>query len=487
MNRFSGYVILSLFVLFFSCRKDIGKVNRGNYPDNIGKLLITNCAVSGCHNSQSAAGAGNYNLETWEKMFSGSSSGSPIIPFNSKFSSLCYYINTYTELGLQNTPTMPLNGKPLSYEEVSQIKNWIDAGAPDINGTIKWADNPKRKKLYAVNQGCDVVTVFDSETQLPIRFIPVGTKANGNTPHHLRISPDGNYWYVIFVNNNIMQKYSCDDDRLIGNIPLTPLAAGTGIDNAQDWNTFAITKDGKKAYCVSWTASGKIAAVDLENMKLLHFLGGQVFPHGIALGPNEDKMYVTGQSGNYLTEIDTGFTFANQLSLENNVPPNNLSTLEPHDVLLSADKTNLLVTCQKSNDVRVFHIPSGLVTNIIQTGTYPQEIVYSKSTNQYFVSCSEDTLSFSGKHGTITRINANGYATSKIACGFQPHGIAVDETKKVIYVLSRNVIATGPAPHHTSQCAGRNGFVSFIDLNTFTLSSKRYELSVDPYFIFARP
>lgn len=474
-------------MLLLACRKDVGQLNHGNYPAAIGAIIANRCAVSGCHNSASSPAAGNYNLDTWESMFAGSSSGSPVIPYSSRFSSLCYYINTFSDLGLINTPTMPLNGKPLSHDEVKLIRDWIDAGAPDLSGQVKWASDAHRKKLYAVNQGCDVVTVFDAETQLPMRFVRVGNKAAGNTPHHVRVSPDGKYWYVVFVNNNIMQKFSCIDDSYVGDIPLSPLAAGTGADDAQDWNTFAISSDGKRAYCVSWTASGKVAAVDLENRRLLHFLGGQTFPHGIALNGSEDKIYVTAQNGNYLTEIDTGFTSANQLSLENGIAPNDLGTLQVHDILLAPDKTKLLVTCQSSNQVRVFNLITQMVTNIIPTGTYPQEIIYSGVFNQYFVSCPEDTLSFSGTHGSITRIDGSGYSASKVACGFQPHGIAVDENKKLLYVLSRNVFANGPAPHHTSLCAGRNGFVSFIDLNTFKVQARRYEMSVDPYFIYARP
>ncbi len=41
------------------------------------------------------------------------------------------------------------------------------------------------------------------------------------------------------------------------------------------------------------------------------------------------------------------------------------------------------------------------------------------------------------------------------------------------------------APHKRVQW--KKWFVNFVDLNTFTILSKRYELSVDPYFIFARP
>ncbi|MBA3663827.1 MAG: hypothetical protein H0W61_06420 [Bacteroidetes bacterium] len=473
-----------------SCRKDSGKVNRGEYPVEIGKIISSNCAVSGCHNSLSAAASAEYNLETWASMFAGSVSGSPVIPFNSKFSSLCYYINTYPELGNQSIPTMPLNKSPLSKEEVKSIKDWIDNGAPDINGNVMWADNPLRGKLYAVNQGCDIVTVLDSKTQLTTRYIEVGNKQGiPDTPHQLRVSPDGKYWYVIFINNNIMQKYSCSDDKYIGSIPLSPYAAGTSSSSANDannWNTFVISKDGKRAYCVSLQPSGKVCAVDLENMKLLHFLGGFSNPHGVVLNASEDKIYVGAQSGNYITEIDTAFLNNTDISIENGVPPNPSSSLDAHDLFLTPDNNNLLISCQKTNELRLFNIATQSVTAIIPTGKYPQEIVYSSSTKQFFVSCTYDSTA-AGSMGVITRVQYPSYSTTSVRCGFQPHGIAVDETKKLLYVLSRNVQSNGPAPHHTSQCNGRNGFVNFIDLNTFKVQSKKYELSVDPYFIFARP
>lgn len=465
-------------------------MNHGNYPADVGKIMSLNCSVSGCHNQSSFPAAGNLNLETWASMFNGSSSGSPVIPYSSKFSSLCYYINTYPELGPQGIPTMPLNKGKLSFNEVKLIKDWIDAGAPDVNGNVMWADNPKRKKLYAVNQGCDVVTVFDSQTQLPMRYIEVGTKAGApDTPHQIRVSPDGSYWYVIFINNNVMQKFSCADDSYIGTIPLTPFAAGTStssVNDAFNWNTFVISSDSKRAYCVSWQPSGKVCAVDLENMKLLHYIGGLSNPHGIVLNGSNDKLYVGAQTGNYITEIDSAFSNTNDISLQNGVLPSSVSSLDIHDFALTPDNQNLLVTCQKSNEVRVFNIATQSVTNVIPTAVYPQEIVYCASRQEYYVSCTYDSTA-AGTMGVITKISAAGYAVSKVACGFQPHGLAVDETKKLLYVLSRNVQPGGPIPHHTSQCGGRNGFVNFIDLNTFSVSSKKYEMSVDPYFIYARP
>jgi YVTN family beta-propeller protein len=484
--RFFLIYILFIPVLFTHCRKDIGKTAFGDYPAEIGKIIGGNCAVPGCHNTASYGAAGNFNLDNWTNMFAGANSGQPVIPFSSRFSSLCYYINTYNELGPQNKPTMPLNKAPLSFDEVKLIRNWIDAGAPDKNGHVKWADNLQRKKLYAVNQGCDVVTVFDSETKMPIRYVEIGNKPGADTPHYLRVSPDGEFWYVVFINNNIMQKFRCSDDTYIGDIPLTPVAAGTSSnpdDDANGWNTFVISPDGKTAYCVSWQQNGKLALVDLENRSLKKYIAGQHWPHGIGMGKDGERIYVASQTGNFLTIWDKDLNGGREIPLENELKYH--SSLDLHDMVLAPDGNSLLITCVKTNEVRVLDLETEKVTAIVPTAEYPQEIVYAKSGNQYFVSC-PGRVPVKGSQGQITRINGGNYTASNISCGFQPHGMAVDEHKGLLYVLSRNVAEGGPLPHHTGDCKGRNGFVNFIDLGSLKVLPEKFELSVDPYFIDAR-
>jgi len=480
-----------IVVSLISCTKDKTPFVFGDFPKEIGEIVSTNCALSGCHNSQSYQAAASLNLTSWETLFNGSNSGSPVIPYSSKFSSLCYFVNTYQDLGNTNEPVMPLNRAPLSREQVKSIMAWIDLGAPDIKGNVKWADQPKRKKLYVVNQGCDVVTVIDAETQLPMRYIEVGTKPGViESPHQVRVSPDGKYWYVVFINNNIMQKFSCDNDSYIGEIPLSPYAAGQSSnsdDDALDWNTFVISKDGTKGYCVSWTVNGKVAAVDLNKRVLLHYIPGILNSHGIALNAAEDKIYVTAQSGNYITEIDTAFSSKQELSLENGQPWSSTPSLDPHDILLSPDGQEMAITCQGNNQVRWFNLTSKTVTKFKTVGIYPQEIIYSAAVDKYFVSCTNDTISFPGSYGSIFSIDASTYATTPHKCGFQPHGIACDENKRLLYVLSRNVLSSGIPPHHSSACNGRNGYLNFIDLTTLKVLPQKYELSVDPYFISARP
>jgi len=248
-----------------------------------------------------------------------------------------------------------------------------------------------------------------------------------------------------------------------------------------------ISKDGKRAYAVSWSQNGAIAAIDLVNNKLLHYMGFVFNPHGVALNAANDKIYVTAQTGNYIMEIDTALLSRNNISLENNLPPDQNSKLDAHDILLSPNNHDLWITCQTSNEIRVYDLNAAKVSSIIPSGTYPQEIVYSPRMDEYYIACMNDT-SVRGSWGCVTRVSAkNKDIHSNLACGYQPHGICVEENKGLIYLLSRNQSSNGPPPHHSSQCTGKNGFMNFIDLNTFTILNKKYELSVDPYFISPQP
>jgi DNA-binding beta-propeller fold protein YncE len=193
---------------------------------------------------------------------------------------------------------------------------------------------------------------------------------------------------------------------------------------------------------------------------------------------------LAAQTGNYITEYDSDFTGYTQYSLEERAPVDE-SSLDPHDMILSPSGDKLVITCQKSNEVRVFDLLQKKVVKVILTPLYPQEIVYSEKFNTYYVSCMGDGSK--ANSGAVIAIDGSSYSTTSLKVGAQPHGIAIDAGKNLVYVLSRNISGSGPLPHHTSLCAGRNGFVNFIDQRTFTLTDQRYELSVDPYFIFARP
>ena len=105
-----------------------------------------------------------------------------------------------------------------------------------------------------------------------------------------------------------------------------------------------------------------------------------------------------------------------------------------------------------------------------------------------FVTCTEDDVTYSGTIGSVTVINYKTHSYVKsIYTGYQPHGIAVDDEKGLVYVANRNANLNGPAPHHATDCGGRNGYLTIIDMNTLELiPDYKAELSVDPYYISIR-
>jgi hypothetical protein len=65
---------------------------------------------------------------------------------------------------------------------------------------------------------------------------------------------------------------------------------------------------------------------------------------------------------------------------------------------------------------------------------------------------------------------------------YQIHGITVDDRSRSLYIASRNLLGEGPAPHHTSECGGRNGYYNIYNSSTFLpYNGRRYESTVDPY------
>ncbi|MEW6468048.1 MAG: c-type cytochrome domain-containing protein [Bacteroidota bacterium] len=478
--------LLSVFIP--GCSKDDPAIDlaAGGFPNDVGRIIQTKCATQGCHNSVSKDAAGGLDLSTWDKLFEGGSGGACVIPYRPDFSTLCYYINTYPDLGPALVPTMPYNAAPLSRTEVETVRNWIASGAPDRYGKVKFADNPNRKKIYVTNQGCDEVAVIDAQTKLVMRYIHVGNSSSAESPHMVKVAPDNQHWYVISLASSSIQKYRCSDDSYVGEINIGLPMAG--------WNTFTISANSRYAYISDWTVGpGQIKCVDLLNMSVVATYSGVFdYPHGTALAGN--KLLNGHTEGNFIYSVDVTNPaspgFNGNIALDGGTP-GPIPNLGIHDILLSPNGQKYFVTCSRTNEVRIMQTSNDSLLAVIPTGGYPLEMAVSTVLPYCFVTCEEDTVLFPGpgKKGCVTVFNyQNNQFVMNIDAGtYQPHGIAVDDTYGFVYVASRNLNANGPAPHHSSSCAGRNGFVTIIDLSTMQkLAGYKTELAVDPYSIAIR-
>jgi YVTN family beta-propeller protein len=481
----NGFLYLSLFsFVFFSCKKEKADPDTKGYPTEVGQILITKCAVSGCHNDASYTVAAGLNLSSWDKLFEGGNGSACVIPYRTDFSTLCYFTNTFPELGISLEPTMPLNNSPLSKEEVVKLYDWISSGAPNSLGFVKFSDDPNRKKFYVVNQGCRVVTVVDEESLLPMRYITV--ESGNASPHMIKVSPDNKFWYVISIGGHSIKKYRTSDDAYVGEAEITN----------GNYNTFAISADSKRAYVVDFSPVGRVIEVDLENLVVVGtpwMTSDWTNIHGSVLSPDGLNLYITSQLQNRIFKIPlSDISNYTEIVMNSAFGSASAGVTDPHEIAFSPDGSKYFVSCTASDEVRVFDAATDAFITAIPVGEYPVEFAFSTSQPYLFVSCMEDVANVNppvaGKKGVVSVINysTNTFVQNIDAGFYQPHGLSVDESNGLLYVASRNQETNGPAPHHTSSCGGRNGYLTFIKLSSLQKTGRTVELATDSYSIAIR-
>lgn len=90
-----------------------------SYTKDVQPIFLKRCG--GCHLSK--VKMGGLNIETFDGLMQGGSTGKSIVPGKSKESRL------YLMLTGEITPGMPMNGSHLPLAQVELIRQWIDAGA----------------------------------------------------------------------------------------------------------------------------------------------------------------------------------------------------------------------------------------------------------------------------------------------------------------------------------------------------------------------
>ena len=478
------YFVLLALASFLSCKHPPGvsPVTDGNYPKDVATIIINKCATTGCHDNTGYINADGLNLSTWDDLFKGSSTGSTVIPYRPDFSSFCYFINTDNTLGISLLPTMPYNGTPLSKDEYTTLRDWIASGAADVNGKIKFADDPLREKIYVTNRNCDVVTVFDAASLLQMRYINVGDGSGARYPYCIKVSPDKEYWYVsFFTQTNIVQKFDAANDKFIGTLDL-----GTGA-----WTSFAITTDSKYGYFVDNSTNAKIVYVDLDKMTVLatYTFGGN-FSHltGIALNDKLKKLYVGTVSANLIYDIDISDPLApviHELPLD--IAPAQ-SVFDWVEMITDTNTGKCYVASTRSNEIKVLNMQNDALLGTITLTAPPAFMAFSHLANLLFITCPDDSISFPGNRGALIAVDPATNSINKIIkTGYQPYGLTVDDSRRFVAVANANISSGGPPSHHASGCGKKNGNVTFIDLNTLTLiPGKKPEVAVFPFGVAAR-
>ncbi|HRS38047.1 MAG TPA: hypothetical protein P5292_02610, partial [Bacteroidia bacterium] len=249
----------------------------------------------------------------------------------------------------------------------------------------------------------------------------------------MRVSPDGVYWYVVFYAGSVLQKFRTSDDSLVATFNI-----GFG-----DWNTIIFTPDGSRGF-VNGTNINTTAVVDLVNNTVITQISPEL-PHGGFVTPDGHWLYLTSQVSNFINKVDItdpGFSF-DPVILQPGEPKLTTSRYDPHEAVLSPDGTKYFVSCQTSDEIRVFRLSDDSLLKIIPVGTKPQEFAESTNKPYLYITCTEEVVDVNRK-GLVYVINYNTLElVDSIYTGYQPHGIDFDPVRKLVYVANLNVDNTG--------------------------------------------
>ena len=119
-----AFIVLFTILLFSSCRRDVADPH-ACFDPNVQQILVTNCTMSGCHNSKDKKEG--YDFTTYEGIMNGVEKG---------HASRSEIYQAITSSGEERMPP----DKSLSKEEITLIKNWINLGAKINSCTVETCD-----------------------------------------------------------------------------------------------------------------------------------------------------------------------------------------------------------------------------------------------------------------------------------------------------------------------------------------------------------
>lgn len=195
----------------------------------------------------------------------------------------------------------------------------------------------------------------------------------------------------------------------------------------------------------------------MQLIKKYHGLGDFTYPHGCTFNPNATALYVTAQYGNFIYKIDISDIQnpnIKQIVLEPGELPDPVNhEFNPHQVRFAPDdNTKYFVTCEEGDAIRIFNAANDSLMAAIPTCHDIEEMDFAPQYHLLFATSYEDKVTFTPRYGCISIIN---YLTNtlikNIYPGFEPHSIAVDEVRGLVYVANRNIDFNGPTPYRVLQ------------------------------------
>lgn len=466
------------------------------YPKPIADLLSRRCA--GCHNGGLSVLASDHsyatplptaprlplNLASWDSLVYSYASEVPlVVPGFPEWSHLLWQVNRYEEFGPSAAPLMPPprpdSSNLLTPEEVRLLWDWIAQGAPNAAGNepFGYMKATTHRKVFVCNSGSDLVAVLHADTYHLMAFIRVGVLPNViESPHYVRLSPDGRFLYVTLINGSAIEKYRTDTYEKVGRLVV-------GSDPAH----IELSSDGKRAIITHFTdgAPIKLTLIDAERLEILDELrdpSGLVIarPHGLWITPDFRYAYVTANAENYITKVEISpdrqsFVDFVQIPLAPGEAPQVTSQWGPYQIVSPPESPYYFVSCDARGEVRAFSKQNDSFLTALPVAAAPKLMAYHQKL--LYVACLKAAApALQGqKLGAIAVIDAENLRvlTHVYNTGHLPRGIGVDPVSNRLWLSFENTGEADPPHHYVGGLATAPAKAYILQVPTFNILAIR--------------
>jgi YVTN family beta-propeller protein len=457
-------LICTLILAFEGCEenpKDSVRYIDSNFNGfekyEVAEVLINNCASAGCHIG--SIPAGDIALDSYYSLVKGAVhsnsnhnhtntfEGEVVVPYKAEKSLL------YQMMMKNVSPIIPHDGINLTNSEKEIIKNWINEGVKDFNGSV--TSNNSSYRVYVCNQSSDIISVIDGDKKVVSRLIDVNFNSTIDAPH--MVKEFGDYLYSTVISAGKFLKIRKSDNQIIGEV--------NGLEKP---GMIQINSTGTKAYVSrSSTASSiynTIYVIDLTTMSITKEISLPVtgVPHAIALNPSNTKLYVANLTKDRISIVDA----VNDEFVDDIILP--LGT-EPMESMISPDGNYLYVSGMGVDKVIVVDAISDSIFTEINVSEMPMHIAVSSTGNRIYVS----TMMHSATGSSVDVIEKSGTSWNRIAQITDHrfnmlHGCDITKDDKYVYVSSRNIDGMYQ-PKFKINGEGNLGTLGIIDTETLTV------------------
>jgi YVTN family beta-propeller protein len=465
-------------VNFIGCNSDspTAPTQTMSFNRDIQPIFASNCNFPGCHNSTDKASGLDYS--SWESiMINGSPLGAEIIPYNAFWSHTIHHINTDSTAALIDQPRMPISkppytyGNPLPRNLVQTLMAWINQGAKNDNGQVAYSDITR--KAFVTNQAADLIAVVNLDNNFVVRMIKAGERSSNQplaSPHFLIADKQNRYLYLSLIAEGFLEKYDAVTYQKVGRMYAGLSPAHIVLNNA-----------GTKGYFSDFDATlteKNIKAFDTQTMTITSIIADPRMstPHGLRMTHDESLLLVSTEGSEFLYVITTS---TNQIEgdpyqIDPTVPPNGNGTQNfvPYQIAITNDDHYALVSCIKSNDVRVFDIPNRQFIQNIPVGLNPLAIDISPDGKWCYVP------NRNSNSVTVIDLQTLTVATTIPSVGAQPHKVSFTQDGHYAYVTCESI--TGGFVHHPTTGSKKPGTTAVIDVWGGHVKIKNIEMASFP-------